>query len=186
MIRRDAGARRHASLVLFCSYLGLTWHFAVRGDTIGLDVFSLFVYFGFGSAAYLLRDRIPMDVVAREPLRGGPRRYALHEGVSLRRDSLRVVPHALRCDALPIRSFDRRMDLSYGLYIYAFPIQKLLVLYHLNALGFAPYVLTALAMALALAAGSWFAIERPNLAMKNLRLRELPSFGFRRPAQRHE
>jgi peptidoglycan/LPS O-acetylase OafA/YrhL len=186
IIRRTPALVAIASLVLFCSYLGLTWHFAIRGDTIGLDVFSLFVYFGFGSAAYLLRDRIPMTWWLASLC------VAVLAGTLFTKAFLFVVIPCVSyltlfaAMRLPIRSFDRRMDLSYGLYIYAFPIQQLLVLYHLNALGFALYVLMALAMALALAAGSWFAIERPSLAMKNLRLRELPSFGFRRPAQRHE
>jgi peptidoglycan/LPS O-acetylase OafA/YrhL len=71
---------------------------------------------------------------------------------------------------LPLRGFDRRLDLSYGLYIYAFPVQQLLALYGVGALGFAPYFLSALAIAGALAAASWFAIEKPSLSLKHLAL----------------
>jgi peptidoglycan/LPS O-acetylase OafA/YrhL len=89
------------------------------------------------------------------------------------------VPVAIPCIAyltlfaamrLPLRGFDRRLDLSYGLYIYAFPVQQLLALYGVGALGFAPYFLSALAIAGALAAASWFAIEKPSLSLKHLAL----------------
>lgn len=186
IVRRTPMLVAAAALLLFCAYLGLTWRFAVRGDTVGLDVFSLFVYFGFGSAAYLLRDRIPMTRSLAILC------AAVLAGTLFTKSFLFVV---IPCVAyltlfaairLPIRSFDRRMDLSYGLYIYAFPIQQLLVVYHVNALGFAPYCLCALAIALLLASGSWFAIERPSLSMKRLGLDELTALAFRRPAERRE
>ncbi len=173
IVRRSPALVAVAALLLFCAYLGLTWRFAVRGDTVGLDVFSLIVYFGFGSAAYLLRDRIPATWWLASLC------AAVLAATLFTKSFLFVV---IPCVAyltlfatmrLPIRSFDRRMDLSYGLYIYAFPIQQLLVVYHVNAFGFAPYVLCALTIALLLATGSWFAIERPSLSMKHLSQREL-------------
>jgi peptidoglycan/LPS O-acetylase OafA/YrhL len=71
---------------------------------------------------------------------------------------------------LPLRGFDRRMDLSYGLYIYAFPVQQLLAMYGINAFGFTPYFLSALLIASVLAATSWFTIEKPSLSLKHLAL----------------
>jgi hypothetical protein len=99
IIRRTPALVAIASLVLFCSYLGLTWHFAARRYDRARRLLALrLLRLRLGRVSAARPD--PHDVVAREPLRGGPRRYALHEGVSLRRDSLRVVPHALRCDAV--------------------------------------------------------------------------------------
>ncbi|ORB74378.1 acyltransferase family protein [Mycobacterium scrofulaceum] len=57
-------------------------------------------------------------------------------------------------------------DLSYGVYIYAWPTQQLLVicgLRHLNPLIFAA---VATAATVPLAAASWFAIEKPAVRLK--------------------
>ncbi len=68
---------------------------------------------------------------------------------------------------LPLRGFDRHVDVSYGLYIYAFPVQQLLVMYGVTKYGFTPYFVCALAITLALAAASWFTIEKPSLSLKH-------------------
>jgi peptidoglycan/LPS O-acetylase OafA/YrhL len=60
----------------------------------------------------------------------------------------------------------RRPDLSYGIYLYAWPVQQLLI----QALGpgISPYVLTVLALIISagLAWLSWRFVERPFLALK--------------------
>ena len=56
-------------------------------------------------------------------------------------------------------------DLSYGIYIYAFPVQQVLAAYgQLN-------ILTAVFSVLPFAAASWFLIERPALTLKPQKLR---------------
>jgi peptidoglycan/LPS O-acetylase OafA/YrhL len=64
-------------------------------------------------------------------------------------------------------------DLSYGLYLYGWPVAQLVQLYSPGA----PMhnVLWTTVFALALAAGSWFVIERPALRLKRV-------FGTRTPA----
>lgn len=52
-------------------------------------------------------------------------------------------------------------DLSYGLYIYSFPLQQVLAEH--GRLG----VLTSLALTLPFAIGSWFLVEKPALALKD-------------------
>jgi peptidoglycan/LPS O-acetylase OafA/YrhL len=166
VIRRAPTIIAIFSLSLFCVYVVLLWFYGAHGVTIGLDVFSLLVYFAFGSTAYLLRDRIParwwlaalcaVALVAALPTRAFP---------------LIVIPCVsyltlFAAMKLPLRDFDRRMDLSYGIYIYAFPVQQLLVLYGLNVLGFAPYLMATFVIVLALAAASWFAIEERSLSLK--------------------
>jgi peptidoglycan/LPS O-acetylase OafA/YrhL len=71
---------------------------------------------------------------------------------------------------LPCDRIGRRNDFSYGIYIYAFPIQQLLVLLGVNDAGLAVYTLIGIVATLPLAAASWFAIERPALALKRKRL----------------
>ena len=66
-------------------------------------------------------------------------------------------------DRFPLHRVMRFGDLSYGTYLYAFPIQQLLVQYlHLRN---SPVRLFAAAtpLVLAAAAASWFFVERPAL-----------------------
>jgi peptidoglycan/LPS O-acetylase OafA/YrhL len=67
---------------------------------------------------------------------------------------------------LPLQRFGRFGDFSYGLYLYAFPIQQLLVLWLRPALT--PPVVFALATLLTLpcAVASWYLVERPFLRLK--------------------
>ena len=74
---------------------------------------------------------------------------------------LMVVGGALRHPA-----FRFRTDVSYGVYIYAFPVQQLLVIAGLGTLGVAPFALLALACTLPLAWLSWTLIEKPALRLK--------------------
>ncbi|SRR5690349_2652646 len=56
-------------------------------------------------------------------------------------------------------------DLSYGVYIYAFPLQQMLLIAGLNM---RPLLFTAISTAVTLpvAALSWFVIEKPALSLK--------------------
>jgi len=152
-----------------CFALGayLTWRQPGAGMNVAGGIALLLAYFATGSYAYLIRSRIPMSwalaILAA---------VALVIVLPTRAQAFVVLP----CFAylvlfaamkLPVRSFDRRVDLSYGLYIYAYPVQQLMVLYGLAAFGLGPYFLGALGIALAIAAGSWFTIERPALSLKN-------------------
>jgi peptidoglycan/LPS O-acetylase OafA/YrhL len=73
--------------------------------------------------------------------------------------------------ALPMHGLDRYGDYSYGLYIYAFPVQQTLALLGLGKRGIVVFCGTALVITLLLAAGSYWGVERPFLRLKNLRLR---------------
>ncbi len=59
-----------------------------------------------------------------------------------------------------------RNDLSYGLYIYAFPVQQLLALSGLAALPVAIFGALSLLCTLPLAALSWFLVEKPAQRFK--------------------
>ena len=66
----------------------------------------------------------------------------------------------------PLRTLNAKEDISYGLYLYAWPAATLLVWYWreipILALG-----LLTLAASAALGAVSWFVIEKPSLALKS-------------------
>jgi peptidoglycan/LPS O-acetylase OafA/YrhL len=74
--------------------------------------------------------------------------------------------------ALPLR-WER--DLSYGTYIYSFPIVRSLVGLGATSAGLVPFTLLAFAATFAVAAVSWVVIERPALGLKRL----VPTSGFR-------
>ncbi|OAN37602.1 acyltransferase family protein [Mycolicibacterium iranicum] len=59
-----------------------------------------------------------------------------------------------------------RTDLSYGVYIYAFPMQQLLIICGLAFLAPPVFALIATAVTLPLAAMSWFLVEKPAMALK--------------------
>jgi peptidoglycan/LPS O-acetylase OafA/YrhL len=64
-----------------------------------------------------------------------------------------------------------RTDLSYGVYIYAFPVQQLLVALGLAVWGVGGYFVASVAVTVPLAALSWFLVERPALNLKDVRRR---------------
>jgi hypothetical protein len=65
-----------------------------------------------------------------------------------------------------IRQFNKLPDISYGLYIYAFPVQQTLIA---TGLGLSPWrnMLEAWLIVGTLATLSWFGIEKPALALKH-------------------
>lgn len=62
--------------------------------------------------------------------------------------------------------FRLRTDLSYGVYIYAFPIQQILVISGLAFLAPPVFGIIATAITLPVAALSWFLVEKPAMSLK--------------------
>ncbi|OBH39972.1 acyltransferase [Mycobacterium mantenii] len=60
-----------------------------------------------------------------------------------------------------------RTDLSYGLYIYAFPMQQLLIIFGFGELHPIVFAVIATIATLPLAALSWFLVEKPALSLKS-------------------
>ena len=124
--------------------------------------------FSLGSAMYILKDRIPVS--------GGLLVLALaFFGLSMFRKSffmwvyLPLMPYlVLSLATVPggfIRRFNRLGDYSYGVYIYAFPIQQTLAMAYP---GITPLEMMPLAAALSLLFGivSWHLVESPCLRLK--------------------
>lgn len=65
-----------------------------------------------------------------------------------------------------LRSAGRWGDMSYGLYIYAFPVQQLLVTLGAQQWGFSPALAVTITTSLTLAALSWHCVEKPTLSFK--------------------
>lgn len=66
-----------------------------------------------------------------------------------------------------ILNYNRLPDISYGLYIYAFPVQQLAI--HLGGYGADPLgnILIATPVTILLATLSWYLVEKPGLDLKN-------------------
>jgi len=139
-------------------------------------VAQLALMFALGMLAYLWRETIPLSrvvalallvLLAVDP--GGLVRGALFAPVL----AYLVLTFAYH-PRLRWRAYQRAGDYSYGLYVYAFPIQQTLIE---RMPGIAPATLFALALplTLALAVVSWHALERPLLGLKSPSPRPAPS-----------
>ena len=64
---------------------------------------------------------------------------------------------------LPFERVEQWGDFSYGIYIYAFPIQQCLALAGLQRSGFLPYLGASIVLSVLAGMASWFALERPVL-----------------------
>jgi peptidoglycan/LPS O-acetylase OafA/YrhL len=129
-------------------------------------VIRLVLMFLLGAAAYLYADRIPL----RGGLAAGAAGLFL---VSLALfDDYRVlgaVPLAYLYlwagTSLP--AIRMRTDLSYGVYIYHWPLQQILMLTALATAPTAVFVPVSIALAVLPAAASWYLVEQPALRHKD-------------------
>lgn len=81
-----------------------------------------------------------------------------------------VIPYAALTFALRAPTFIKRLvknDLSYGIYIYAFPVQQLVCAYTVSRnIGWLVTLVVSGVLTLMFAALSWFLIERPALRLR--------------------
>jgi peptidoglycan/LPS O-acetylase OafA/YrhL len=82
---------------------------------------------------------------------------------------------AFRCPVLQISRFAIKTDLSYGIYLYGWPIQSTIAFFTARAIN--PWALSAVSLALAAAAAwvSWTVIEKPALALAHRKSSSLQS-----------
>jgi peptidoglycan/LPS O-acetylase OafA/YrhL len=121
-----------------------------------------------GSIIAIFADRIPLD------WRLGVLSIAVATvGASLHATPwLGALPMAYACIwlgvALPFHRVGRTNDISYGVYIYAFPVQQIITM-KLGSRGLPVGIAVALSIlgTLPLAIASWFLVEKRALALKN-------------------
>lgn len=147
----------------------LMFQLALRGAADHWHAFRLFFMFFSGAALQVFRDRIP-----------------LHGGLAAAMVALLlatawmpsaffwvyplvlgyVVLYAAYVPGGALRGYNRLGDYSYGIYIYAFPIQQALVA-SVPGIGVPALMAWSAAMTLACAVASWHWIEKPALAFKS-------------------
>ncbi len=131
-----------------------------------LQLFRFLLLFLLGGAAWLYASRVPLGW----PWLAASAALCL---ASLWLPDYRVVgaaSFAHLCLAamarLPLRR-ELGWDLSYGLYLYHWPVQFLLLLAGGAVLGSAAFVLVSLVLALGVATLSWRLVEQPALRLKD-------------------
>jgi len=155
--------------VMLLRLLDPNWVGSLFETSATLNPLRLSLVFLAGTLFYLYRNSIPVDgrwAAAAAVLVGLSfffgSQYRAIGGIPL---AYLVMWLGVR---LPVR-IGSKNDISYGVYIYAFPCQQLLAICGLNRLGFLPYAIGSAVATTPLAFASWYAIERPALALKEWR-----------------
>lgn len=161
--------KRRASLLIVVSALAwVVLFYNKQYLPLPLPIFlHLALPFGIGAAFHVWRDRIPMSifgvaltVALAWAAKGSPLYFpTLAFALSYTTFWLAYVPGG------PIRAFNRLGDYSYGIYVYAFPIQGWAVW------AFGPQtpienILYSLPPTLLLSILSWHLVEKPAMAAK--------------------
>ncbi|MEI6624017.1 MAG: acyltransferase [Actinomycetes bacterium] len=166
--------RRTIVLILFLGIWGVTLLRLLQPNLVGslfetsatLNPLRLSLVFLAGTLLYLYRDSIPLDgrwaavaavLVGLSFFFGS--QYRAVGGIPL---AYLVIWLGVR---LPAR-IGSKNDISYGVYIYAFPCQQLLAICGLNRLGLLPYAIGSAVTTTPFALASWYAVEKPALALK--------------------
>ncbi|MGC7354044.1 acyltransferase family protein, partial [Mycobacteroides abscessus subsp. abscessus] len=129
-------------------------------STIPQMIARFAVMFAAGAVIYQYQDRLP----ALWPLVGLCVGVVLLSGLLPNYRVLAALPLAYLVITsgalLKHHRLNLRNDLSYGVYIYAFPVQQLLVILGFGAWGPFPVFVLATLVTLPLAAASWFIVEK--------------------------
>ncbi len=128
----------------------------------------MFMYL-FGSALFLWRDRVPMGPGILVALVAALVIASFDSTVFLIVYLLAMAPFVLHLAYVPggrIRRFNKVGDYSYGVYIYAFPIQQTLALLF-PAMSLAAMMVSSATVSIAVAVVSWKLIEERALGRKD-------------------
>ena len=168
LLHRPAAVIGLVGLVVAQSLIGV--HPFSGVPVIGYALSSRFgLAFSLGMLAYVWRHRIPLDD-RLAAIAAAAFMVSLRSGtfstIGMTALAYGVLWAAWR---LPFRKFGTKRDLSYGLYIYAFPVQQTVALIAGSSLGPPLFLVASLAGTLPLAFLSYVFVERPALRFKNAR-----------------
>lgn len=171
-----------AALALWLAFI-LSEPAVIASENTILDHFRYFaVFFGVGVAAYSLRDALPITAWALPPLflvfvlTLDTSWAALGSAVFLGYAAL----YFSTFDIGGLRALTNTNDLSYGIYIYAFPVSQALIALR-PGLGSWSTILLSLTIVVPIAYLSWIMIERPSM---RARRRIVALVSGREPASR--
>jgi peptidoglycan/LPS O-acetylase OafA/YrhL len=142
-------------------------HFALPADLAHGYVLRFVPIFLAGAVVHLYKDELPDSTVLLAALLA-----FLVVGCAVSADGgnlagpLLAYPCIWAGAHLPFERVGAKNDLSYGIYIYAYPISQLLALWGVNRWGAVPYVVLIIAATFVFAGVSWTLIEKQALKMK--------------------
>ncbi len=152
------------ALVVLAFLLATLAHLTLPGDAVPFwlkDGLLLFPFFFAGAALFVLRMYVPLNA----PVAVGALLLlaaVMATSVPMGLGALPIAYLALWLGAvLPLRGMGRRHDISYGMYIYAFPVQQMLAIAGASAWGIGPYAVLCVLATVPAALASWFLVERP-------------------------
>ncbi|MGH1524304.1 acyltransferase family protein [Leifsonia sp. L25] len=135
-------------------------YYLVNGSRFGL-------MFAAGALIYQLRHRLPtraVDLVLCAAIVGGASLLPDYRvAAALPLAYLLIASGAV----LRVRALRLRNDISYGTYIYAFPLQQVLASAGLYSLGVPLFAALAIPLTFLVATASWFAVEKPAMRLRN-------------------
>jgi peptidoglycan/LPS O-acetylase OafA/YrhL len=163
------GRRAFQVAILACMAGGFAWHLAVRREAPA-DTSSIRLFFMFfaGSAFSVLKAHIRLSralfwsATVALALSAADRRawYVVYDVVIAY-----LLFHVAFVPSGKVRAFNRVGDYSYGMYIYAFPVQQSVVAWA-PGISVASLFLVSVTITLLLSAASWHLLERPALQLK--------------------
>jgi peptidoglycan/LPS O-acetylase OafA/YrhL len=163
-------ARRNLWAAVFAALVAL---FAVKPEWLPLEPYDhgvpeLALLFGLGSLAYVWRSALPLSLGA---MLAGILFYAWNPlGIARGPVATLILAYTVLVLAyhpwLRWRAFNRVGDYSYGLYVYAFPVQQTIV-FRLPILTAGELFALSFLATLVLAAASWHALEKPALGLRS-------------------
>jgi len=130
---------------------------------------KLFFMFFSGAAFYALKDRIPLHAVYFWPallaLLGSALVGTQVFGIVYHLTLAYVLFYLAYVPAGPVRHYNRLGDYSYGVYIFAFPVQQSIIALNpgISTLG---VIVSSAAVTIVLAVLSWHLIEKRALSLK--------------------
>jgi peptidoglycan/LPS O-acetylase OafA/YrhL len=142
-----------------------------------MDLLELVPIFLMGAVVYLYRDKVPdsgwVAIGSAILILSG---WAIPLGSDVPGATLTsvdltavfiVLPLLWLGTHLPCQRIGAVNDYSYGIYIYAFPIQQLLALWGVTHWGFVPYTALTIAITACAAMVSWWVIEKRALRLRS-------------------
>ena len=163
------GSRRLAAAVVAALFVALFALEAAGLNSKGIETsLRLPLIFACGGAVYLFRERLRLSAVATAALLLATVAFSatpLYKPLLFVASAYAILWLALS-PALARVGVEPPADLSYGTYLYGWPVQQTL---HALFPALAPLALIApsLVVTLAVAALSWYAVEKPALTLKS-------------------
>lgn len=126
------------------------------------------LYFGMGMVFYLYRESIPLNryifffmlILTIITIRSGYIRSVIFVTYPY------MILYISSLQHKTLNNFAKYGDFSYGLYIYAFPIQQTYMLFFRHDWSIGLYIIISFVTTLAMAIISWYTVEKPALALK--------------------